>query len=410
MTAVPGIRPPHLETVRDGDRVLGYLAIDTTVRGRSLGGLRLTPDLGVEEIVESAGRMTLKYGLAGLPQGGAKAGVVGDPEAPVPERRRRLAAFGAAIADHLRSRTYQPDTDMGTSADDIRHMLATVGAVAGAAGFRTDRSGHYTALTALAGAREALARRSRSIDGATVAIEGFGAVGGSLARLLHGAGARVVAVSTSAGAIHDERGLDIPVLSGLADRAGSRAIAEFREAERIDHADLLRLPVDLLAPCARAWSIREDVADGVRARTISGGANAPLTAGAEDVLAGRGVLVVPDFVASSGGVIGGTMAFAAVGERRIERFLLDHWGDWIGRLLDGSEQAGVAPRELAARIARARFEEVRRRSESPDSRRRLLDVGVQLHRRRLLPRRLVGALAPRWIERSIAPPPAGDDA
>ncbi|HUF88561.1 MAG TPA: Glu/Leu/Phe/Val dehydrogenase dimerization domain-containing protein, partial [Gemmatimonadota bacterium] len=145
---MPGIRPPYLETVRDGDRVLGYLAIDTTVRGRSLGGLRLTPDLGVEEIVESSGRMTLKYGLAGLPQGGAKAGVVGDPEAPVAERRRRLAAFGAAIADHLRSRTYQPDTDMGTSADDIRHMLATVGAEAGAAGFRTDRSGHYTALTA----------------------------------------------------------------------------------------------------------------------------------------------------------------------------------------------------------------------------------------------------------------------
>lgn len=396
--------------VRDGDQVLGFVAIDTTVRGRALGGLRLAPDVTAEEVAGLARAMTLKYGLAGLPQGGAKAGVLGDPEAPVPERRERLEAFAWAIAPLLKDRVYQPDTDMGTRAEDIHAMLGAVGVRVGRRTLRTDRSGHYTALTVLAGAQAALSRRGARLGGATAAIEGFGAVGGSLAVLLDRAGARVVAVSTSRGALHDPRGLDVDRLVDLTARRGSRLVLEYGEAERIPPEALPELPVDLLSLCARPGSIDVENAARVRARAISSGANDPIDPEAERILIERGVVVVPDFVANMGGVLDGTMRFAAVGEPRIESFLLGSVGAWIDSLLTRAEEEGVPARRIAAPLARARFEAVRARAEHPGATGRVVDAIVELHRRRLLPRPLVGAFAPRWFEAALAPLPGAERA
>jgi glutamate dehydrogenase (NAD(P)+) len=400
-----GILTPHLQVVRDGGQILGFVAIDTTVRGRALGGLRLAPDVTAEEVTGLARAMTLKYGLAGLPQGGAKAGVLGDPEAPEGERRARLQAFARAIAPLLMARVYQPDTDMGTRAEDIHAMLETVGLRIGRRALRSDRSGHYTALTVLAGARAALSRRGARLENATAAIEGFGAVGGSLATLLDRAGARVVAVSTSRGALHDPRGLDVPRLEELAARHGSAFVLEYREAERVAPEALRELPVDLFSPCARPGSIGAESAARVQARAISSGANDPIEPQAEAILAERGVIVVPDFVANMGGVLGGTMRFAAVGERRIEAFLLTSVGAWIDALLARAEEEGVPTRQIAVPLARERFEAIRWRAEHPGRAGRVVDAIVELHRRRLLPRPLVGAFAPRWFEAALAPPP-----
>ena len=399
------ILTPLYRTVRDGDEILGYVAIDSTIRGRALGGLRMAPDVTAVEVAGLARAMTLKYGLAGLPQGGGKAGVVGDPEAPGPERRARLRAFARAIAPLLKDRVYQPDTDMGTCAEDIHDMLEAVGLRVGRRDLRSDRSGHYTALTVLAGARAALSRRGARLEGATAAIEGFGAVGGSLAALLDRAGARLVAVSTSRGALHDPGGLDVPRLKQLAALHGSGVVVEYREAERIAPQALRELPVDLFSPCARPGSIGAAGAARVQARAISSGANDPIEPEAEGILAERGVVVVPDFVANMGGVLGGTMRFAAVGERRIEAFLLKSVGAWIDALLARAEEEGVPPRQIAVPLARAGFEALRGRAEHPGPAGRLMDAAVELHRRRLLPRPLVGAFAPRWFEKSLAPPP-----
>ena len=95
---------------RDGNDVLGYVAVDSTVGGRARGGLRMAPDVDEAEVCGLARAMTLKYGFLGLPQGGAKAGVRGDPEAPPEERRARLAAFARLVAPLLRSRVFTPDT------------------------------------------------------------------------------------------------------------------------------------------------------------------------------------------------------------------------------------------------------------------------------------------------------------
>jgi glutamate dehydrogenase (NAD(P)+) len=398
------ILAPLLQVVRAGDQVLGFVAVDTTVRGRALGGLRMAPDVTAEEVAGLARAMTLKYGLTGLPQGGAKAGVLGDPDAPVRERRARLRAFGRAIAPLLKNRVYQPDTDMGTRAEDIHAMLEAVGLRIGRA-LRSDRSGHYTALTVLAGARAALSRRGIGLENSTAAIEGFGAVGGSLATLLDRAGARVVAVSTSRGALYDPGGLDVPRLRELAARHGSGFVLGYREADRVAPEALRELPVDLFSPCARPGSIDAESAARVRARAISSGANDPIEPEAEGILAGRGVVVVPDFVANVGGVLGGTMRFAAVREPRIEVFLLRSVGVWIDSLLTRAEEEGVPARQIAAPLARARFEEMRLRAERPGAGGRVMGAVVELHRRRLLPRPLVGAFAPRWFESALAPPP-----
>lgn len=381
------------------------MAVDSTVRGRALGGLRLAPDVTAGEVAGLAHAMTLKYGLAGLPQGGAKAGVLGDPEAPEEERRARLVAFARAIAPLLKERVYQPDTDMGTRAEDIHAMLSVVGMRVGRRALRTDRSGYYTALTVLGGARAALSRRGTRLEGATAAIEGFGAVGGSLAMLLDRAGARVVAVSTARGALHDPGGLDVGRLRELAALHGSHAVLEYRDAERCPQTTLRELPVDLFSPCARPASIDVESAPRVRARAVAPGANDPVGPEAERVLVERGVVVVPDFVANIGGVLGGTMRFAGVGEQRIESFLVGSVGEWIGRLLERAEEKGVPARQIAVPLALARFEEVRRRAEHPSATGRVVDMAVEIHRRGLIPQALVGALAPRWFESALAPLP-----
>jgi glutamate dehydrogenase (NAD(P)+) len=159
--------------VSDGSDVIGYVAIDSTVGGRSCGGLRMLPDIDEDEMRGLARAMTLKYGFLGLPQGGAKAGVRYNPEAPQPERWQRLAKFGQAIAPMLLSRVYVPATDMGTDNADIRSMLQAVGMRINRRELSGTQSGYYTALTLLIGAKRAVRHISLALSECTVAIEGL---------------------------------------------------------------------------------------------------------------------------------------------------------------------------------------------------------------------------------------------
>ena len=137
-------------TAVHNNHVLGYVAIDSTIHGRSCGGLRMLPDIDEAEIQALARTMTLKYGFLGLPQGGAKAGVIGNPEAPEPERLKRLVEFGHAIEPLLRTKTFVPNADMGTHSADIRYMLNAVGIRVGRRELQEDSSGFYTAHSVLA--------------------------------------------------------------------------------------------------------------------------------------------------------------------------------------------------------------------------------------------------------------------
>jgi glutamate dehydrogenase (NAD(P)+) len=382
-----------------GSDLLGFVAIDSLVAGRSSGGLRLLPDVDAEEMAGLAKAMTLKYGFLGLPQGGAKAGVRGDPEAPSEERLRRLAAFGEAIRPLLRSQAYVPHADMGTCSADIAHMLRTQGIAVWPRTVQNHDSGYYTAVSVALAAEEAFPLVGIRPGSFSAAIEGFGKVGQALAKILVGLGARIAAVSTSRGAIYNPEGLDVNRLTQMSGEWGSQVIEHYQEADRIAADQLLELPVDLLSPCARHDSIHAGNAKAVGCRLICAGANNPVTAQAGDLLFNRGVLYVPDFVSNCGGVLGGTMEFAGLRHEKIVALMRQFLGPAVRDVLLKAQAAGTAPMGVAERIARERFREVKRQAESPGLAGKLLQAGLWAYRRGLVPSSLVCRLSPAYFSR-----------
>ena len=380
-------------TVVQGSKVIGYVVIDSTVRGHSIGGLRMLPDIDEQEMRLLAHTMTLKYGFLGLPHGGAKAGILCDPESPKEKRRQYLAAFGRAIAPLLINRIYVPGTDIGTDNEDIRYLLKVAGVETNRRELQGTQSGYYTALTVFVGAKEAARQLNTTISECTVAIEGFGSVGRSLGQLLATANARVVAISTSRGAIFNPKGLDIKRLIKLATEAGSQVIDLYTEAERMDRSALLELSVDMLCPCARHNSLNEDNIERVKARIISPGANNPITPEAERKLFKRGVLCLPDFVTNCGGVLGGTMEFASVPRARIESFIDHHIGARIDSLLSESASQRILPRDIAVPLALSRFGRMRRNADRPTLFNQLFQAGLELYRHGWIPGRLISFLS-----------------
>jgi glutamate dehydrogenase (NAD(P)+) len=390
---------------RIGAGAVGYIVFDSTVRGRSHGGLRLLPDVEEAELRDLALNMTLKYGFVGLPYGGAKAGIRGNPEGSAEERREALAAFGRQMAPLLRAGIYRPAPDMGTSAADIRCVLGAAEVPLTRQDFRKSRSGYHTALTVLAGVQAVAQHLGRTLTEATAAVEGFGAVGGALSELLAHSGIRIVAISNLHGALYNPEGLDVTQLSALATDGGSRAVIErYREAERIERAELFELPVDFLCPCARHGSVHAGNAQGIRARAICPGANNPVTPAAEHLLTSRGVICLPDFVTNCGGVLGGTMNFAGLDEPSIADFISRRIGDQLRHLLRNDGRQGATLREVALRLALDRFARISGRGNVATLRSRALAFGIDLYRRGWIPPTAVQALAPYYLERVLAQP------
>ena len=374
-----------LSIVSRGSTILGYLVIDSLVAGRSCGGLRLLPDIDEWEMRQLARAMTLKYGFLGLPQGGAKAGVRGDPEGPLTVRRKRLMEFGEAIAPLLQNRIYVPGTDMGTDVDDIRYMLKGIGVPIKYRELRKNDSGYYTAVSVFTSVKQAVRHLRKDLSKCTVAIEGFGKVGSALAGLFQDIGVRVVAVSISKGAIYNPHGLDIKVLKELTAKAGSQAVKLYRKAKHIESKELLELPVDILCPCARHDSVNEENAALISAHIICSGANNPVTPEAEAVLYNKGVLCLPDFVTNCGGVLGGTMEFASVKKNKIATFIDANLGPPVARLLEKAESQNLHPRVIATRLSLQRSEEVRRRAARPTPLAKLFSLVLSLYRCGLIP-------------------------
>ena len=391
--------PRLIEVAHQGER-LGFVAIDSTIRGRARGGLRLADDLSAAEIGDAAHSMTLKYGLLGLPQGGAKAGVRGDPTAPLTKRRESLLKFATAIEPMLRERTYIPDADMGTTAADIRWMLEAIGVAVFYREWRDALSGRWTACSVAGATKAALEHGGQSLAGKSVAIEGFGAVGASVARLLTNAGAQIVAVSTSHGAIYDSRGLDVDRVLAMAETDGHLLVERY-PAERLARERLLELPVDILSPCARRHSIHSGNVASVDARLIAPGANNPVSAEAEAALIARGVRCLPDFVCNCGGVLGGTMAFASIPGARIAPFVDDSVRRITDKLLVKSEQTNAPLRAVAEGMALERSERMRAEAARPDARGRMLELALEAHRRGWIPGWATAAASAKYFDRLL---------
>jgi glutamate dehydrogenase (NAD(P)+) len=302
-------------TLDDGSVVAfeGYRIQHNVARGPSKGGIRYHPTVTLDEIKALAMLMTWKCALMGLPFGGAKGGVVCDPKRLSPgELERMTRRYTSEIINEIGPEKDIPAPDVGTNAQTMAWIFDTfsmnkghsvLGVVTGkplAVGGSVGRE-EATARGALYCIQEALPKLGRRFDGLTVAVQGFGQVGSSLARLLAEADATVVALSDSTTAVHDPAGID--VAGAIAWKGEHGTLAGLPGAAELPRDELLLLDVDLLAPCALEQVITAENADRIRARVICEGANGPITPAADAILEDKGVLILPDVLANAGGVV-----------------------------------------------------------------------------------------------------------
>jgi len=299
---VNSVNPQTIYSFYDSDTLLGHLVVYSDVNGTYSGGVRIVPDISRFELSHLARNMTLKYAFLDIPYGGAKAAITTHQKNITEERKNDLIVRFAKHMIPFKG-SYQAGKDLGTNDEEYKLM-------AQAAGFRYHpgfKSGFYTALSVLVTAQEIARHRNINFSNATVAIEGFGKVGSYMAKLLSEAKAKVVAVSTSRGALYDPEGLDINHLWQLRETYHDDCVNKYGDAQKISLADLLFLPVDFLVPCAASWSITRNNAHLIRAQVVVCGANIPVTDKAKEILLDNNVLYFPDFASNSGGVFGPMM-------------------------------------------------------------------------------------------------------
>ncbi|HMJ02331.1 MAG TPA: Glu/Leu/Phe/Val dehydrogenase dimerization domain-containing protein [Conexibacter sp.] len=289
----------------------GVLVIDNTARGMGKGGTRMSPTLSVSEVARLARAMTWKWAMADVLFGGAKAGIKADPRDP--NREAIIRAWARALQRHIPAE-YVAGLDMGLTEgdaaivqDELGDRGAAIGSPAALGGIPYDELG-FTGYGVAACVEVAAARAELPLKGATVSIQGFGAVGRAAARRVAELGAVVVAASTAAGAIHAPDGLDVARLLELTEAAGDAGVLEYEGAQRIELGAELEVAADCLLPCAGQDVIDAALAARLPARVIVEGANLPTDDAAREVLRERGVVVVPDFIANAGAVIASASA------------------------------------------------------------------------------------------------------
>lgn len=282
----------------------GVLVLDNTARGMGKGGTRMSPGVTVGQIARLARTMTWKWAAVDLFHGGAKAGIMADPQAP--NKEEILRAFARALGNEV-PREYVFGLDMGLTENDAAILLdelgdrgAAVGLPGALGGFPYDQLG-VTGYGVAEAVDAAAAELGFELRGARVVVQGLGAVGRATARRLAGLGAVVVAASTVSGCVYDPGGLDLDRLLALSAELGDDCVREYGTPEPADRA--LSVDADILVPAAREDVIDIDVARLTTVKLVVEGANLPATPEARELLHKRGVAVVPDFIANAGGIV-----------------------------------------------------------------------------------------------------------
>ena len=291
----------------------GYRVQHNLSRGPAKGGIRFHPHTDLDEVRALAMWMTWKCALIGIPYGGAKGGVAVDPRALSRNELERVTRrYASEIIPIIGPERDIPAPDVGTDEQTMAWMMDTysmhsgytvTGVVTGkpvsiggsqGRGGATSRGVMFACFSAL---------KEAGVDHREVkiAVQGFGKVGGLAAQYLHDAGCTVVAVSDVGGGIYNPDGLDpAALLKHL--KGGADTVVGYPGTDAISNAELLELDVDVLVPAALEGVIHEGNAANVKARFVVEGANGPTTPDGDKVLEDKGVVVVPDILANSGGV------------------------------------------------------------------------------------------------------------
>ncbi|MFN5593213.1 MAG: Glu/Leu/Phe/Val family dehydrogenase [Aphanizomenon sp.] len=292
----------------------GHRVQHSDILGPYKGGIRYHEAVTLREVSALAMLMTWKCALLGIPYGGGKGGIPIDPKKfSVGELERISRRYISELIKDIGPSVDIPAPDMGTSAREMAWMMDTYSvnmghsvpgivtgkplSIGGSLG-REMATGRGVMIIV----RESLADHGKSLTGARVVIQGFGNVGGAAAELLHKAGAKIIAVSSGAGGIFSESGLDIPAVKAYAAQ-NRRSVVGFPQSTPISNEDLLTLSCDVLIPAALENQITQENVDQIKAQFIAEAANGPVTLDANQVLEARGVTVLPDILANAGGVV-----------------------------------------------------------------------------------------------------------
>lgn len=292
----------------------GYRVHHDSSRGPCKGGIRYHADVTLGEVAALAMWMTWKCALAGLPYGGAKGGVTLDPkQLSRGELQRLTRRYAAEIFPLIGPDRDVPAPDVGTDQQVMAWIMDTysqqVGfavpgvvtgkplSIGGTVG-REDATGRGVVDVTL----EAMRHLSLNPHGATVAVQGFGNVGGHTAQIMAEAGLQVVAISDVSGGLYNAKGLDIRALWSHYKEQG-QPLNAYRGGDWISNEELLQLPCTVLVPAALSEQITEKNADKLRCRILAEGANGPTTLDADRILKDKNIFVIPDILANSGGVI-----------------------------------------------------------------------------------------------------------
>jgi len=355
----------------------GWFVIDRLVGGMCSGGIRMRPGVTVDEVTQLARTMSHKMAVLDVPYGGAKSGIDCDPASP--QAPAVLRGFIEAIRPFIAER-YATGADLGTREDDIiaacklaglTHPLQAGFKAEGGAGLSrvkqalalTSEGIPITELIAGYGVAECTTEATEvlglPLKGATVALQGFGNVGGAAARYLDRAGVRVSVVADIEGTIVDDNGLDVPHLLSIRDRFGRVDRRRLKPGARCEPEPAwLSHPVDIMIPAAIGNAIRADNQASINCRLLVEAANNPVTAEAEAQLERRGIAILPDFVANAAAAF----LFCGLLEKRLQPTLESIFTvtsrqlrGTTRELLERASREGVSNRRAAEEIAEARL-------------------------------------------------------
>ncbi len=290
----------------------GYRVQHNVARGPGKGGIRFHPNVSLDEVKALAAWMTWKTAVVNVPLGGAKGGVICDPKRmSKSELERMTRRYANEILPIIGPDQDIPAPDVYTDAQTMAWIMDTYSASVGHAAHGVV-TGKPLSIGGSAGRDEATARglvyiveeackvKKISLRGASVAIQGFGNAGATAARLLAEKKAKIVAISDTRGGVNNSRGIDPIKAIRYKERSGT--VVGMPGASRISHEDLLTMKCDILIPAALENVITLQNAEAIKARIVAEAANGPTTPHADEILARRGITVLPDILANAGGV------------------------------------------------------------------------------------------------------------
>ncbi len=334
----------------------GVLVIDNTALGPGKGGTRFTPTVDKEEVFRLARTMTWKNAMADLPFGGAKSGIIGDPKKLTPKQKDEwVAAFGKFLKG-VCPQYYVGAPDISTAEHEMEVFAKAVGDMKACTGKPAALGGipHELGSTGFGvyhSALVALKHMGKSAKDVTFAVEGFGNVGEFVSKFMTEAGAKLVAVSDSRGALVVPEGIDF---KKLVDVKKSKNTVTAYGGKVLPTKDLIYQDVDVLFTAAIPDLIKMEDVPKIKAKLIIEGSNIPTATECEKALEKRGILIVPDFVANAGGVISSYVEYINGTVDQMWKLVEEKITKNTQLVLERAKKDGVIPRLAAEKIAKER--------------------------------------------------------